>query len=228
MKYPGGKGKCYQHLINLMPPHQTYIESHLGGGAVMRNKKPALRNIGLDLDSKVIEMWKMDLPNICELHQLDAVSYLGSYTYDGNELVYVDPPYLPETRKREKVYRCDYTENDHVLLLKCLIKLPCNIMISGYDNDLYNGLLSGWRKVHFSAKTHTGLKEETVWMNFEHPDRLHDTRYIGKTFRDRQNIQRRQSRLRSRIEKLDPIERNDLYEWMREHYEHNQEAAKCN
>jgi site-specific DNA-adenine methylase len=39
IKFLGGKGKCYQRLINLMPPHQTYIESHLGGGAVMRNKK---------------------------------------------------------------------------------------------------------------------------------------------------------------------------------------------
>jgi len=228
MKYPGGKGKCYQHLINLMPPHHTYIESHLGGGAVMRNKKPAQRNIGLDLDPKVIEMWKQDLSNVCELHQIDAVNYLENYIFHGNELVYVDPPYLPETRKRGKVYRCDYTEKDHIHLLQCLNDLPCKVMISGYENDLYNKLLPGWRKVHFSAKTHIEVREETVWMNFEHPNRLHDARYIGKTFRDRQNIQRRQSRLRSRIENLDSIERNDLYKWMQEHYGNDKEVAKCN
>ncbi len=50
MSYPGGKGKCYQRLINLMPPHETYIESHLGGGAVLRNKRPAKANIGIDAD----------------------------------------------------------------------------------------------------------------------------------------------------------------------------------
>ncbi|MEN3485593.1 DNA adenine methylase, partial [Pseudomonas aeruginosa] len=104
-----------------MPPHQTYIESHLGGGAVMRNKKAAQRNIGLDLDAKVIELWESKLPGTCELHQVDAVSFLKSYAFEGEELVYVDPPYFPETRRREKVYRCDYTESDHIRLLRCLV-----------------------------------------------------------------------------------------------------------
>ena len=36
MTYPGGKGTAYQKLINLMPPHACYIESHYGSGAVMR------------------------------------------------------------------------------------------------------------------------------------------------------------------------------------------------
>ena len=151
MKYPGGKGKCYQQLINLMPPHQIYIESHLGGGAVMRNKKPALRNIGLDLDPKVIKQWEQDLSVICELHQVDAVDYLEEYAFEGHELVYVDPPYVPETRRREKVYRCDYSEKDHIRLLQCLSTLPCNVMISGYECDLYNKELTGWRKVRIFA-----------------------------------------------------------------------------
>jgi len=46
--YPGGKGGVFQRLINLMPPHEVYIETHLGGDAVMRNKRPAERNIGLE------------------------------------------------------------------------------------------------------------------------------------------------------------------------------------
>lgn len=37
-------GLC-QPIIALMPPHDTYIETHLGGGAIMRRKPPALRNI---------------------------------------------------------------------------------------------------------------------------------------------------------------------------------------
>ncbi len=38
-----------------MPPHEIYIEAHLGGGAVMRHKYPAKRNIGIEIDSEVIE-----------------------------------------------------------------------------------------------------------------------------------------------------------------------------
>lgn len=57
--YPGGKGEngVFQRLINLMPPHEVYIETHLGGGAVMRNKRPARRNIGIEIDPEVIKLW---------------------------------------------------------------------------------------------------------------------------------------------------------------------------
>ena len=39
MAYPGGKNGAgvYQTLINLIPPHDTYIETYLGGGAIMRS-----------------------------------------------------------------------------------------------------------------------------------------------------------------------------------------------
>lgn len=57
MKFPGGKGGAYQKLINLMPPHDVYIETHLGGGAVIRNKRPARSNLGIEIDSEVVEMW---------------------------------------------------------------------------------------------------------------------------------------------------------------------------
>ena len=42
-------GLC-QPIIAMMPPHDTYIETHLGGGAIMQRKPPALRNIAIDLD----------------------------------------------------------------------------------------------------------------------------------------------------------------------------------
>jgi len=191
----------------------------------MRNKKVAQRNIGLDLDAKIIELWQAELSNACELYQVDAVAFLEAYSFDGQELVYVDPPYVPETRRRAKVYRCDYSKEDHIRLLRCLVSLPCNVMLSGYDCDLYNRELVGWRKVSFPAKTHVGVREETVWMNFEQPSYLHDSRYLGETFRERQTIQRRQSRLRNRIQNLAPLERHELLQWMQEHYGNAGEPA---
>ncbi|CAI8884369.1 DNA adenine methylase [Pseudomonas sp. IT-P395] len=225
MRYPGGKGKCYQHLINLMPPHQTYIESHLGGGAVMRNKKPAQRSIGIDLDAKVIDRWHAELPGVCELKKTDALGFLENFEFTGDELVYVDPPYVPHTRRRAKVYRCDYSEADHVRLLHLLKTLPCKVMLSGYDNELYDEQLVGWHKVKFQTKTHVDVREEVVWMNFEPPARLHDSRYMGATFRDRQTIQRRQARLRDRIDSMSAAERYDLLQWMQEQYGDAEEAA---
>ncbi len=40
-------GPC-QAIIALMPPHDTYIETHLGGGAIMQRKAPVRHNIGID------------------------------------------------------------------------------------------------------------------------------------------------------------------------------------
>lgn len=214
MRYPGGKGKCYQHLINLMPPHDTYIESHLGGGAVLRNKKSAKHSIGIDKNPEVISTWHNLYPNLCELVQADAAEYLQSYRYSGNELVYSDPPYLPSTRRRSRVYACDYSNTDHERFLEVLKSLSCMTMISGYDNGLYNDVLSGWHKETFMAKTHIDLREECVWMNFPPPSQLHDTAHLGATFRERQTIKRRGQRLRGKISRLDEIERNELMCWL--------------
>lgn len=58
MNYPGGKnGKgVYQTIINLMPPHEVYIEPFLGSGAILRKKRPAPVNIGMDLDETAVKM----------------------------------------------------------------------------------------------------------------------------------------------------------------------------
>src|SRR5882724_8925021 len=58
MRYPGGKSRCYQRLINLIPPHRVYMETHLGGGAVLRKKTPAEVNIGVDRDRTVISRFR--------------------------------------------------------------------------------------------------------------------------------------------------------------------------
>ena len=52
-------GLC-QPIIAMMPPHDTYIETHLGGGAIMKRKPPALNNIGIDLDSRSLDDFACD------------------------------------------------------------------------------------------------------------------------------------------------------------------------
>ncbi len=47
-------GLC-QASVSLMPPHDVFPESHLGGGAIMKRKPPALRNIGIDLNRRALD-----------------------------------------------------------------------------------------------------------------------------------------------------------------------------
>ena len=64
MGYFGSKatsGLC-QPLIAMIPPHDTYIETHLGGGAIMKRKPAALRNIGIDRDARALDAFECDYP----------------------------------------------------------------------------------------------------------------------------------------------------------------------
>lgn len=212
MHYPGGKGASgvYQRLINQIPPHRVFIETHLGGGAIMRFKKPAEINIGIDLDKDVLDAWPKT--GQIQLIHSDAINYLAAYPFIGDEFIYVDPPYLSYTRQSDRApYKIDYSEEQHIALLEMLSTIPCNVMISGYCSPLYERHLAEWRVQSFVVRTRSGAEaEEFIWMNYPAPVELHDYSYLGETFRERERIRRRIERWRARLESLPPLERNAL------------------
>lgn len=63
MSYNGGKGGAgvYQKIINSMPKHRVYIETHLGGGSIMSHKKRAAASIGIDIDAAVINSFEYSI-----------------------------------------------------------------------------------------------------------------------------------------------------------------------
>jgi len=214
MRYPGGKGKIFQHVINLLPPHTTYVETHLGGGAVLRHKKPSTTTIGIDRDPQIIEFWRKHFPHLAKYVVSDAAEFLSAYPLQKRDVLYCDPPYLPSTRRGSRVYRYDYQEEDHGRLLALLVRLPCRVLISGYPSRLYREQLAGWNTHTFRAKAHDGLRQEVIWFNFCPPHQLHDPRFLGNNFRERENIRRRLARLQRRISSLSPQEQHVLSTWL--------------
>lgn len=208
MNYLGTKSGSgvYQAIIAQMPPHDTYIETHLGAGAVMLRKPPAPRSIGIEIDPKTIASFPM--PAGVEVIQGDCVDVLRGLDFAelGRVLLYVDPPYLTETRKSAKRYRYDYDRFDHVRLLNCLLLLPARIIISGYPSALYAEHLDGWRTFTFQAMTRGGPRTEQVWMNFAAGDVAHAS-YAGRNFTDRQRIKRKAARWAAMYRELSPGER---------------------
>ena len=196
-------GLC-QAIIALMPPHDTYIETHLGGGAIMKRKPPALHNIGIDIDPRALAEFECDYPvqrvNGC------AHRFLSDYDYRGNELIYSDPPYLPHTRTSGRKYRFDYEEQDHIDLLELLKRLPCHVILSGYPSALYEERLSGWRRLELQVMNQGGVRTEKLWFNFT-PERVHWARYAGKNFTDRQRIKRKAANWGKRYRALPRAER---------------------
>ncbi|MDQ8195241.1 hypothetical protein QEH59_12450 [Coraliomargarita sp. SDUM461004] len=201
-----------------MPPHRVYIESHLGGGAILRSKKPAPISYAIDADPRVIGNFRQNHSSLAEYQEMDAVEFLKAYQFSGDELVYSDPPYPKSTRLKQKIYRCEYEDADHEELLETLISLPCQVMVSSYENTLYSSMLKGWNEVKFPNKTQTGIRIESLWTNYPKPKEVHDTRYLGGTFRERQTIRRKQERLRNKISALPTYERQALFEWISEAY----------
>ncbi len=235
MTYPGGKNGAgvYQTIINLMPPHETYIEPFLGSGAIMRLKKPAKLNIGLDLDSAVIARMREHTGGIVSsgdrdvliaengdaghhrpiwrFERSDALAFLRTYKFCGAELVYCDPPYMHETRVRRDLYKFEMTDAQHRELLRILKQLPCRVMISGYFTKLYAQTLRGWEHVQFPAYTRrNSLRAEWLWFNFERPLALHDYRFLGRDFRERERIKRKTLRWSNRIRRMPGLERRAL------------------
>jgi DNA adenine methylase len=186
-----------------MPPHEVYIEAFLGGGPVLLHKKPALRNVGIELDEALIAAWrKRSIPGL-EIMHADAIELLNRWPWSKRDntrtLVYCDPPYPAEVRhSKRKMYRCDLLgREEHVKLLSTLKSLPCMVMLSGYSSPLYESLLNDWRRVHFQIKDHIShATRKTIWMNFPEPPGLHDDSYLRSGFRERERVRRRQSRWR--------------------------------
>ncbi|RQM37290.1 DNA adenine methylase [Erwinia psidii] len=212
MGYLGSKAAsgAYQTIIAQMPPHDTYIETHLGSGAVMLRKPPALRNIGIDLDCEALK-------NFAFTHQMahvslinhDAVEYLESFDFSaaGRVLIYADPPYLHETRTSRARYRYEYTVADHERLLCCLLALPKNVsvILSGYPSRLYDQTLTGWRGREFQAMTRGGVRTEKLWMNYA-PGAAYSADFAGESYIERQRIKRKAARWAAKYRQLPPGE----------------------
>jgi len=207
MGYLGSKAAsgAYQAIIASMPPHDVYIETHLGGGAIMRAKPPAARSIGIDLDQTVLDAFVCDYP--VDLVCGDARSTIDGFDYagSGRVLIYADPPYLHETRTSAARYRHEYSVDDHVQLLESLKRVPAAVILSGYPSKLYDDLLPGWRSAEFQVMTRGGVRTEKLWMNFEH-NAVHWASFAGKDFTDRQRIKRKAERWAANYKALPPAE----------------------
>jgi hypothetical protein len=177
----------------------------------MRYKRKAKRNIGIEIDPDIIEIWNSRNPIGFELIHGDTVSFLKSYPFTGKELVYCDPPYIRETRKKYyPLYKYEYSLSHHIELLEVIKSLPCMVMISGYESPLYKESLSAWHTHFFQAATHHGMATEWIWMNYSKPVHLHDYRYLGNNFREREKIKLKLKRSVARFKSMPVIERQAL------------------
>lgn len=89
-----------------------------------------------------------------QIEHRDWRDLMDIYDWPYNEgFYYIDPPYLPETRKSGK-YKHEMTYEDHEKLVEYLVENTDRrrIMLSGYPNELYKRLeMAGWHKVEWET-----------------------------------------------------------------------------
>lgn len=146
--------------------------------------------------------------------QRDGLDFLETASPDlmrsAETLVYCDPPYLRSTRSGGRLYEHEMPDLEHRRLLRWAIAARCKVIISGYWSSMYGSSLRKWRCSSFQAMTRGGLATEFVWCNFPEPLELHDYRYLGEGFRERERIKRKVTRWKARLASMPLLERQCL------------------
>lgn len=90
-----------------------------------------------------------------------------------NTLIYADPPYLMETRTQE-MYAHEMTKTEHVEMLEVLIAHPGAVVLSGYENSLYDEFLSDWKKIYIKPPKveKQASRMEVIWVKESRPHKL--------------------------------------------------------
>lgn len=218
MSYPGSKTAAgvAEQIISQMPRHLVYVEAFAGRGTILRRKLPARSSIAIDVDADAAA-WLAeapDLPEACHVIGGDAVLAIRELAGQADEtwLLNCDPPYLASVRTR-RLYRHEFdTPEQHAALLDALLAWPGRAMVSGYNSAQYNRTLRGWRKHAYTTSTRGGPRRELLWMNFPAGLPLHDVRFVGDGFRERERIKRKRARWIRRLATMPAAERQVIAE----------------
>lgn len=87
-------------------------------------------------------------------------------------LHFVDPPYVHETRvetAKNSAYRFEMTNAQHAELLNTLKELRGAVIVCGYNSDLYNNALTGWKRLTRTTAANGSAgsvqRTECLWIN---------------------------------------------------------------
>lgn len=87
-------------------------------------------------------------------------------------LHFVDPPYVHDTRvetAKNSAYRFEMTNEEHMELLNVLKDLRGAVIVCGYNSDLYNKALVGWKRVTRTTAANgfagSVQRTECLWLN---------------------------------------------------------------
>lgn len=165
--YDMSDGDCIERA------RRTLVRFHQSFGT-SNSSKNSWRNVQTYGGPRCATMWNYLPDTIVEycqrlknaqIENIDAIELIKRYD-DPKTLIYCDPPYL-QTLRKKNMYAHELDTEKHIELLETLKQSKSMVVLSGYDNDLYNKMLIDWRTDEKPTTAQMGLHRiEKIWMNF--------------------------------------------------------------
>jgi DNA adenine methylase len=109
--------------------------------------------------NRVDNIWRfVQRMRLVQIENLEWRACLDRYDH-ADCLFYVDPPYVPETR-RSGGYRYELTMDDHVELVERVLALEGVAIVSGYEHPIYEPLVAGGFTRHEHSVWSTAARGE--------------------------------------------------------------------
>jgi len=179
-----GKWNSSKDLSIVNGAANTFILATQSYAAAMKSFDPSLN---WDLDRVESYYSRVDaLESIQEalegvmVTQGDCLELLQESMHDAHALVYLDPPYAPETMRTQNHYRLNsWGAWEHQMLALLLEETTMKVILSGYDTIHYRRLEdAGWNKIHLgevavsSSGASRATAHEYLWINFDISEEL--------------------------------------------------------
>lgn len=147
----------------------------VGSSAVRRSRKTGFRCQTINTDRALpAREWANTLPESLQavadrfrgvaIEHCDASKLIARFDTP-DTLFYIDPPYVHSTRGDNHYYTHELTDDAHVALLAQLRTAKGLVVISGYEDPLYDALVD-WQCERISHRADKALERtECLWIN---------------------------------------------------------------
>ena len=95
----------------------------------------------------------------------DIMDLLDKYDKE-TTFMYLDPPYVKETRLSNQTYEVEMSNEEHIKMCERLLSFKGKILLSEYDNELYRILDSKFNKLSFKSPNANSSATEILWKNY--------------------------------------------------------------
>lgn len=120
------------------------------------------------IDAAVFRL-RGDTTHLVQIEHMDALRLIERYN-SPDVLMYLDPPYVRSSRKSGRLYTHEMDDAEQIKLLELINKSRAKIVLSGYQSDLHDQFLYGWKSYSAMSQTTSGqMAKETIWLNYEPP-----------------------------------------------------------